>query len=399
MTLLRKATIAGLAPLFYILAKNACLLALKVHGLQGVAGVAQLFLVGLAAPMLILQNWLELHKGIHVPTYWGLLVQTLFVIRIWSFGCRVVTQLKTPYRSGRRAFLVGAGLFAASGYGVAQEFENVEISQASLALKGLPPSLEGLRIILLSDLHRGPVISRSYLDSVVDRVNALNPDVVLLPGDFVSKSSKYFEDVTVVLSRLRPRIGSFATLGNHDHWEGAEAAKRAIARSGVLLLTNRSVHINTSRVLEESGRGGICFAGVDDLGEGRPDLAAALSKSDSSTPCILLSHNPDFAEEPLPKGLQPRIDLQVSGHTHGGQIVLPGAGPFASGSRYGLKYISGWAQGPHWPVYITRGIGTSLIPVRVGAAPEIVVFDLKSRSAQGDRALTIGKTLQCPTIH
>lgn len=379
MTLLRKATIAGLVPILYLLAKYACLLGGSISWLSWLADAAQLVLVGLASPMLIVQNWLELHKGIHVPTYLGLLVLTLSVMQAWAVGRRVVSQMKRPYRTSRRAFLVGAGFLAASGYEIAQEFENVGITQQTLRLKDLPQSLDGLRVVLISDLHRGPVIGRPYLDSVVDKVNALKPDIVLLPGDFVSKSSIYFADVTAVLARLRPRIASLATLGNHDHWEGAELAKRAISRAGILLLQNQSVHINASGALEETGHGGLCLAGVDDLGEGRPDLAAALSKAHVSTPCILMSHNPDFAEEPLPPlPSLPRVDLQVSGHTHGGQIVLPGAGPIASGSRYGLKYISGWVEGPHWPVYITRGIGTSLIPVRVGAPPEIVVFNLEA---------------------
>lgn len=373
MTLLRKVLIALAAAVAALALGKALLLLQGLPGLLLPAMAARGAVTLTIAPALAARSWLDLHFGILVPTLPTVAALFLGYHQMW-LGCqRLRGAMERPPLPSRRAFLAGTGIAAASACGVVQSYPDPGITELPLPLKDLPPALRGLRIVLVSDLHRGPVISRDYLDHVIDRVNGLSPDLVLLPGDFVSKSATYFADVTRILSRLRPRIASLATLGNHDNWEGTEEAKSAIIRAGVKLLHNSSLHLSPARQLSESQSSGLCLAGVDDLGTGKPDLATALAGVTPNVPTLLLSHNPDFAEIDPPPGV--RVDLQLSGHTHGGQVVLPGVGALACPSGYGLKYLYGHVQGPHWPVFITRGVGTSIVPIRVGAPPEIVLFE------------------------
>lgn len=373
MTLLRKVAIALAASCLMLVLGRALLLLQSLPGLliplMAVRGALTLAI----APALAARSWLDLHTGLLLPTPLAVALLLLAYEHLWQRYRRIRAALRRPLMPSRRAFLAGTGVAAVSACAAVEAYPEPGVTTMPLPLRDLPDSLVGLRAVLISDLHRGPVISREYLDAVVDRVNALRPDLVLLPGDFVSKSASYFTDVTAILARLRPTIASFATLGNHDNWEGTEEAKQAIIRSGVRLLHNSSLHLGPDRRLTSGGKSGLCLAGVDDLGTGKPDLTAALAGVSAGVPTLLLSHNPDFAEVELPDGL--RVDLQISGHTHGGQVVLPGVGALACPSAYGLKYLYGHVQGPHWPVFITRGIGTSVLPVRVGAPPEIVLFE------------------------
>ena len=377
MTLSRKATWSILATLVSLGLNQILILAQTVQLLYWPALILRIFVMLSMGPALIFVHWSALHWGVSPPL-------PICLVLLWmvylTLGMRIKTRLESPPSFNRRAFLVGAGTVTAVSCGASRLYPAPEMIHHQLPLKNLPDSLVGLRVALLSDLHRGPVISREYLESVVSQVNALKPDLVLMPGDFVSRSDRYFPDLTEVLSKFRPTIASLATLGNHDNWEGTESAKQAITRAGVLLLHNRSVVLNSERQIVSQANRGLCLAGVDDLGSGKPDLGEALRGVGSNLPRLLMSHNPDLAEDESALALNVRVDLQLSGHTHGGQIVLPGIGPLVSGSRHGLKYISGWAEGPQWPVFVTRGVGTSIVPFRVGANPEIVVFTLSSRS-------------------
>jgi predicted MPP superfamily phosphohydrolase len=379
MTLLRKVLPALGWAVALLLVGRLLLLVQGVPGLLWPTLLLRMAALAVIAPALVAEFWVALHLNVHLPTW--LLVWALMLLygRLWLAIRRLWETLDTPTHLGRRAFLAGTGVVAASSYGVVNSYPDPEITRLPLPLQDLPPGLAGLRVVLLSDLHRGPAINRAYLEQVVKKVNGLRPDLILLPGDFVSKSSAYFADVTAVLSKLRPTIASFATLGNHDHWEGAEAAQRALSRAGVLLLQNRSIHLTEDRRLTMAGARGLCLAGVDDLGAGQPDLVAALAGVSPRVPTILLSHNPDFAEQPSALKSGSRVDLQVSGHTHGGQVILPGIGPVVSGSHFGLKYLYGHVQGPRWPVFVTRGIGASVLPLRIGSPPEIVVFELSGQ--------------------
>ena len=325
-----------------------------------------------AAPAIGMQGLVELKTGLIVPSWVCFWCLHLVLPALTEKARSVLRVFRAPTVRGRRALFVGAGVALVGATGVARETTHLEIRRRDLPLKDLPSELSGLKIALLSDLHRGPAVSQAFLNDVIDRVNSLKPDIVLMPGDFVSKSPTYFKDLEKALLRLSPTIGSFATLGNHDIWEGREEATAALNAAGIHIVQNRALYLSPKRQVSERPGGGLCLAGVDDLWTGEPDLALALGAVPQGVPVILLSHNPDVAESEATETY--RVDLQVSGHTHGGQIVLPGLGPVATASAYGTKYISGWNEGPRWPVYTTVGVGTSSIPVRVGASPEIVVF-------------------------
>jgi len=244
-----------------------------------------------------------------------------------------------------------------------------EVTRLRFALRDLPRELHGLRAALLSDLHRGPLNSRRYLLRVMDEVNALGPDLVLIPGDFVEPGG-YIEDMAAILSRLEaPALG---TLGNHDHWAGLAKARRLYP---IRLLDNAHIFVDEQRRLTTAPpQRGLCLAGVEDLSTGSPDLHAALRDVPEHLPRVLLSHTPDFAEDRRAAG--PRVDLMLAGHTHGGQIRLPWIGAPITCSRYGQKYAAGLVEGPWWPVYVTRGVGCSGLPLRIGVTAEITILEL-----------------------
>lgn len=279
----------------------------------------------------------------------------------------------------RRGFLqgtLGAGAcLALGGYGTGERWR-LEVTRRKLALAGLPTELEGLRVVLLADMHCGRNNSVAFLSRVADAVNELEPDLILIPGDFVEGVGGSFAGASRVLARLRPRLATLGTLGNHDHWEGVEhGGGRLLEEAGLRLLDNTRLLLTPDRRLVEHGSQGLVLAGVGDLWAGRVDLEAALGGLSESLPRLLLSHNPDVAED---HPTLHRVDLMLSGHTHGGQVRLPGIGAPAVPSRYGEKYASGWVQGPSYPVFITRGVGSTGIPIRVGSPPELVLFELVS---------------------
>ncbi len=282
----------------------------------------------------------------------------------------------------RRRFLaagvrvLGAGAAAGLVYAFAEP-RWFGVTRRTVVLPGLPPSLDGLRLVQLSDIHHGPWLSLGHVRDVVDACNALNPDVVLLTGDYVLHSSAYARPVVEELARLRPAIGTVGVLGNHDWSEGASVVRRAFADVGLPLIDNARRVLTPDRQLVEDAPEGLALCGVDDLWRGRPDPRRALGGLPPDMPRLLLSHNPDVAEVAAPVFRELRVDLMISGHTHGGQVWVPGFGtPFVP-SRYGQKYAQGLVQGPACPVFVCRGIGLATVPLRLGVPPEMSVLELR----------------------
>ena len=251
-----------------------------------------------------------------------------------------------------------------------------------LPVAGLPASLERLLIAHVTDVHHGPWLPIGYIADIMRQVNAVRPDLVLLTGDHVINSPRYIEPVVRAFGMLRPGIATLAVLGNHDWWEGERRMRSAFDAAGIPLLDNRRALVTPDRrlTLDQSvGRGatGLAVAGVGDYWEDRVDAAAALGGLPASMPRIVMSHNPDVAEDRGFLAAGERVDLMVSGHTHGGQVCLPrfGGAPVVP-SLHGQKYLSGWVEGPAFPVYINNGIGTSGLPLRIGAPAEVTLFEL-----------------------
>lgn len=303
--------------------------------------------------------------------------------RLRTLGNRRPDATLRPDGTGRRQFLqaglaLGVTATGLGGYGVRVENRALGITRLEWPLRGLPASLDGLRVALLADLHAGPFTPDDYLAKVADAVNGLGPDLVLIPGDFVDRHGRYFDNAGAMLGRMRAPLGILGTLGNHDHWEGTDLARRKLEAAGVRLLDNDRVFLGPDRRFrQDPGTEGLALAGVGDLWVDRPDLGLALRGIPASMPRLLLSHNPDFAEDPQAVRSQERVDLMLSGHTHGGQVRVPLLGTPFLPSRYGQKYASGLVQGPRWPVYVTRGVGVAGSPVRLGVRPEVTLFTLR----------------------
>lgn len=262
--------------------------------------------------------------------------------------------------------------FAVAGYAEATRPPDVVRYQVVSTQSGVPPAL---RIVQLSDTHVAmPDMPPARLLRIVAQVNALRPDIVVLTGDYVS--DKFFGSAVATaaaiapLGRLRARYGVFAVPGNHDHWRGIRATRLAFARTDIALLAN-----------ETRRAGPVVIAGVDDSFTGHADVAATLASIPVAPgPIILISHSPDvFTEVPA------NVTLTLAGHTHGGQIVVPFYGPLATGSAFGRRFVHGLIVEGGRTMIVSAGLGTSILPLRFNAPPEIVEVTLVGSAATANR--------------
>jgi uncharacterized protein len=270
----------------------------------------------------------------------------------------------------RRKFLKTAGLTALGSVGAGMVYPFLEakwtrVVRRTIVLPNLPAPFRGTTVALLADVHHGPFVPLAYIQRVVAMTNALKPDIVALAGDYVYQHDFYIAPGIEELGKLRAPLGRFAVRGNHDNWSFQPLSRAALSEARLPDLNNTGVWIERNRT-----RLRIC--GVGDLWTDHQDLDAALGDATLSDAVLLLSHNPDFVEMIR----DPRVGLVLSGHTHGGQIVVPGYGAPVVPSRYGQKYLHGLVQGPCCPVFVTRGVGTISPPVRFLCRPEVVLITL-----------------------
>ena len=291
-----------------------------------------------------------------------------------------------PPAPGRRRFLGRAGLAVLGGgaclgaYSVLVEPRRLLVRRLDLPLRGLPRGLEGLKVVHLTDLHLGWYTPASFLEQVVEQANALEPDLVLLTGDYVHGAPEFVAQVCALLGRLRGRAGVVGVMGNHDHWVGADVSRAGLRGAGIRLLENGHIWLGVGGLSgARPAGGGLCLAGLEDPWEGRPDLEVALRGVPGDDPRLVLCHNPDFAESASARasGGVSRVDLMLCGHTHGGQVRLPLLGTPIVPSRYGDRYARGMVKGPAFPVHVSAGVGTTILPVRLGVPPEMTLFTLK----------------------
>lgn len=274
---------------------------------------------------------------------------------------------------------MGAGGLA---YSTFVEPRRVEISHRQIAVRGLPPSLAGVTIAHLTDLHRSRFVSTAYLNQCIDLANALEPDLIVFTGDYLthghdghqngervygqrSVAPQLATDCAQCMGRARAKHGVFASLGNHDHWFDAEFVTRVIQEAGIPVLRNQntSVRIN-GETLPIVGLGDMWTEGVN--------VPAAFAGTDAPFSVVLM-HNPDTFEE----WSRPGAHLILSGHTHGGQVNIPYYGPPVVPSQYGIKYAHGLFQKADTQMYVNRGVGALFPPVRFNCRPEIAVFHLQ----------------------
>jgi predicted MPP superfamily phosphohydrolase len=269
----------------------------------------------------------------------------------------------------RRTFLkalgqtiIGGGIALAGGYGYSTQIEPgwLTIERVQVPIKNLKAGLEGLKIVQLSDIHLHPYIQLEFVQKAIALANDLQPDLVVLTGDYVLADAASIYELAPALAALNTRYGIFAVLGNHDLWTNATVVRSGLQQAGLPVLVNEGLTLGI-------GRETLYLAGLDDGWDGRPDLKAALAKLPADTPAILLAHEPDLADN---VALDGRIALQLSGHTHGGQVRLPGFGAPVL-PRFGKKYDQGLHRvGDMW-VYTNRGVGMIGPPIRFNCPPEI----------------------------
>ena len=273
-----------------------------------------------------------------------------------------------PSRMTRRKFLsTAAGALAAGGLGGYSLWESGDLITRTLTIRlsGLPPGFDGCRVAFLADLHHGWFISRDYLASAILRTNALQPDLILLGGDYIDRYSGYIAPVMEELGKLKSPLGVFAVQGNRDIRLNRVLTSKELLRQGIRELTNKGCW------LERNGSK-LWLCGMDDATIGHPDVSAALKGLPPDAVAIAFSHNPDLAESLR----DPRIRLMCCGHTHGGQINLPLAGPLFIPSAFGHKYAQGLVQAPVTKVFVTSGVGAAFPPFRFRCPPEIALLTL-----------------------
>jgi predicted MPP superfamily phosphohydrolase len=271
----------------------------------------------------------------------------------------------------RRAALVAVALaVAVGGWGVLVEPDRLVVRETRLALPDWPPALDGLRIAALSDLHVGsPHVGLAKLRRVVAAVDAARPELVVLLGDYVIRDvlgGRFVppEETARVLAELHPPLGVFAVLGNHDRWFDGGRVRAAFEAAGIAVLED------DVRDLRRNGAP-LALVGLSDLWTRPPDVAGTVARVADGLPIIAMTHNPDVFP-----ALPARVSLLLAGHTHGGQVVLPLLGRPLVPSRYGQRYALGHVVESGRHLFVTTGIGTSLVPIRLGVPPEIAVVTL-----------------------
>lgn len=283
--------------------------------------------------------------------------------------------METPVQSRRlflrRSIQLGAAVAGVGTTALACGFweaAHIRVSRSLIAIPNLPKSFEGKTIGVLADLHHGPYVGIGFIREAVRLANSLKPDLFALLGDYAHQGR--LTDVELppcveALSQLKAPLGVYSVPGNHDMLRQGAVYRECIAATPLTDLTNTSMKVIANG---ES----IWLAGVDELWWGKPDLPKALVGIPEDSAVVLLSHNPDFAEE----NPDPRVGLVLSGHTHGGQVYLPGLNSRWIPSRYGMKYRQGLVQGPASQVFVSRGLGEAGIPLRINVPPEINMITL-----------------------
>ncbi len=267
--------------------------------------------------------------------------------------------------------VLGACLLGLGGLAYAHKVEPdwIEVTSIPLALPRLSPEFSGYRLVQVSDFHMGGWMDLQRLEEIVEMVNRLKPDLVAITGDFVThRPSRHAGDMVPSLKKLAAPDGVVAVLGNHDGSGGSRGMRPILRRAGLIVLSNA---VHTLR------RGGavLHLAGVDDPLHRRDRLDLILKQLPEDGAAILLAHAPDFADKSAPCN---RFDLQLSGHSHGGQVRLPLLGPIFL-PRLGRKYPQGLYQVGNMALYTNRGVGMVHMPVRFNCRPEITVFTFWSR--------------------
>jgi uncharacterized protein len=361
-------------------------------------GVAALSLCAILITLLFAANWRIMSAPVpwvdpppaaqalffYAPAVWsfGSILSALLLLIVQAGGGLVrlgarllraasIRRDPRPVDPGRRRFIqagvagIAAGPFVMAGYGVAHASPErlVEIVELPFGCN--------LRAVQLTDIHAGVYMTAETMRLYADQVIALEPEILLLTGDYISNSTVFFPGFAAEMGRIRTRLGTFATLGNHEIWYGERGYFREVLQQhGIELLHNESR-------LFGAGRERFAVAGIDDLRWGDPDLTAALAAVPPGTPTILLSHQPEV----FPAAAERGVALTLSGHYHGGQVKISLPGGDLSLAHLRTPYPEGLYRSGESRLYVSRGIGTTFTPVRLNAPPEVTLLRLYAPSA------------------
>jgi predicted MPP superfamily phosphohydrolase len=311
--------------------------------------VAIAVLLGL---LLFLYNEIRRSPG---PAQWGR-------VRRWPKRLRVAFAVIT-------LFLAGVAF-----WGFLIEPGRLVTHQQTIHIDNWPQSLDGMRIAVLSDIHVDDwFITEKKLRTIVERTNELQPELIVILGDYMSgdgwvKRRVEPEVFATVLKDLRAPLGVYSVLGNHDWWFSGMRVRRGLEQNGIKVLENESAQVDVRGT-------SLWLVGLADLWTRPQRINDAVAKVPEGQPLIALTHNPDI----FPNVPQ-RVQLLLAGHTHGGQVRFPILGPVIEASDYGDRWVRGHVFEENHHLFVTTGIGTSIMPVRFGLPPEIVILTLKSGS-------------------
>ncbi|MBR6162604.1 metallophosphoesterase [bacterium] len=273
-------------------------------------------------------------------------------------------------------------ILALAGYSYFIEPNRLEVNRYTVEGSGL----KDIKVVFAGDFHIKPY-GQKRLERIAGLINEENPDIVLSTGDYVCGHTKHstmpIENIAKTLGKIQSKYGFFTTLGNHDSWYGKEIITKNLEENGIKVLSNKNIQLNI-----EGQK--LYIAGVEDYDTGKPDIDKALNEIENE-PVLLLSHSPDMFGRYLGK-----TTLLLAGHTHGGQIRLPLIGPIFTASNHHDKYSKGWIEEKEGKIievdetkpiklskdsktmFVTRGIGVSILPFRFNCIPEIVVIEFKN---------------------
>ena len=278
----------------------------------------------------------------------------------WKQRGRVLVSGRQPERPLRTLAL---NLSEAARSALTEPFR-LTVEHQAIYLPRLPRAFDGFRIVQLSDIHHSPFTSVKQIERAVETANSLLPDMIALTGDYVSKERRYAAPCAELLGSLTARHGVFAVLGNHDHWTDAALITDLFRAEGITVLVNQGMRF-------EKDGSAFWLAGVDDTMVGLEDLSLALAGASDDEMKLLLAHNPVI----LRKAARAGVDLVLSGHTHGGQVNL--RSERSETRRPRRRHLKGLGRLDETQIYVTRGLGTVVLPVRFGCPPEVSLLELR----------------------
>ena len=243
----------------------------------------------------------------------------------------------------------------------------IAVERQEIFLRRLPKTLDRFRIVHLSDLHYGPMVDPRHLQRAIDIANELRPDMIALTGDYISQERRFAAPCAEIVGQLKAAYGVYAVLGNHDHWTDAKLIADLFQAEGIRMLVNEGVRIDARTEA-------FWLAGVDDTMVGLEDLPLSLAGARDDEFKLLLAHNPTI----LRRAARAKVDLVLSGHTHGGQVTLR---PEKNRSgRPRRRMLRGLGRRANTQIYVTRGLGTVVLPIRYGCPPEVSLLELRALS-------------------